>query len=261
MPGASFHMPGVPGGSAAAAGPADPSGEQSAPIRAQQAFPADYESRSGDRLPVPGPVETRYRRERGGPRLYAELFRFRWATYLHCPQLPRFHTWGSAAPVGSRARSRTFKIRPSVRVLRCSPLKSWTIWTAPPGTGRWTISGRAHGLTWQTPAGSGRIFGGLRRHSSSLSRSSGWGPGIHGEGSCPRPEGVAFTKQRRFSDAVGLLRRAVIIFLEVGETHRAGRALVRTSSAHSLAGEPEKAISLLYRALDLIDPAASRACC
>jgi tetratricopeptide (TPR) repeat protein len=62
------------------------------------------------------------------------------------------------------------------------------------------------------------------------------------------------TKQRRLSNAVGLLRRAVTIFLEVGDTHRAGQALIKMSSAHSIAGEPEKAISLLYRAIGLIDP-------
>jgi tetratricopeptide (TPR) repeat protein len=63
------------------------------------------------------------------------------------------------------------------------------------------------------------------------------------------------TKQRRFSQALGLLRRSVAIFLELGEKHRAGRALVKMSTVHSLAGEPEKAIFLLYRALMLIDPA------
>jgi tetratricopeptide (TPR) repeat protein len=63
------------------------------------------------------------------------------------------------------------------------------------------------------------------------------------------------TKQRRFSRALGFLRRSVAIFREVGETHRAGRALVKMSSVHSVAGEPEKGISLLYRALELIDPA------
>jgi tetratricopeptide (TPR) repeat protein len=63
------------------------------------------------------------------------------------------------------------------------------------------------------------------------------------------------TQQRRFSTALGLLGRSVAIFLDVGETHRAGRSLVKMSTVHSVGGEPEKAISLLHRALKLIDPA------
>jgi tetratricopeptide (TPR) repeat protein len=63
------------------------------------------------------------------------------------------------------------------------------------------------------------------------------------------------TKQRRFPKALSLLCRAVTIFRELGETHRAGRALVKMSSVHSFAGEPQKAIALLYQAIKLIDPA------
>jgi tetratricopeptide (TPR) repeat protein len=63
------------------------------------------------------------------------------------------------------------------------------------------------------------------------------------------------TKQRRFPKALSLLGRAWTIFRELGETHRAGRALVKMSSVHSFAGEPKRAISLLYQAIKLIDPA------
>jgi len=63
------------------------------------------------------------------------------------------------------------------------------------------------------------------------------------------------TKQGRFSKALGLLRRSVAIFLELGEKHRAGRVLVGMASVHAFAGESEQAIFLLYRALPLIDPA------
>jgi tetratricopeptide (TPR) repeat protein len=62
------------------------------------------------------------------------------------------------------------------------------------------------------------------------------------------------TKQRRFSRALSHLRRSVAIFLELGETHRAGRALVKMSTVHALAGELERAIFLLHQALRLIDP-------
>ncbi len=63
------------------------------------------------------------------------------------------------------------------------------------------------------------------------------------------------TKRGQFPKALGLLRRAMAIFLEVDETHRAGRALVKMSMAHAMSGAPEKGIPLLYRALTLIDAA------
>jgi tetratricopeptide (TPR) repeat protein len=61
--------------------------------------------------------------------------------------------------------------------------------------------------------------------------------------------------QRRFGKALHLLRRASGIFLEIGERHRAGRVRVKMSTVHHFAGETEKAIPLLYEALELIDPA------
>lgn len=60
--------------------------------------------------------------------------------------------------------------------------------------------------------------------------------------------------QRRFDAALSLLRRAYSIFLRFGERHRAGRTLVKMSTVHRYAGSPERAIPLLYKALDLIDP-------
>lgn len=60
--------------------------------------------------------------------------------------------------------------------------------------------------------------------------------------------------QRRFDDAKRLLRRAVSIFSDLGEKHRAGRCLVNLSTVHSCAGEPEQAIPLLSDAVRWIDP-------
>ena len=60
--------------------------------------------------------------------------------------------------------------------------------------------------------------------------------------------------QRRFDDALKLLRRAVGIFSQYGHPHRAGRSLVNMSSVHYFLGKPEEGIPLLYRALSLIDP-------
>jgi tetratricopeptide (TPR) repeat protein len=59
--------------------------------------------------------------------------------------------------------------------------------------------------------------------------------------------------QRRFAQALRLLQRAVGIFLEYGDTHRAGRALLNLGNVHHAAGTPEEGIPLLYRATELID--------
>lgn len=61
--------------------------------------------------------------------------------------------------------------------------------------------------------------------------------------------------QRRFPEAMRLLNRALVLFLSIGDRHRAGRTLISMDNVHHRAGQPEKGIPLLYRALDLIDPA------
>ncbi len=60
--------------------------------------------------------------------------------------------------------------------------------------------------------------------------------------------------QRRFDDAFRRLRRSVSLFLQLGERHRAGRALVNLATVHQYAGQPERSIPLLHQALELIDP-------
>lgn len=59
---------------------------------------------------------------------------------------------------------------------------------------------------------------------------------------------------RRFEEAEGLLRRAITTFREIGDLHRAGRSLINLSTVHEHQGAPEKAISALYEALQLIQP-------
>jgi tetratricopeptide (TPR) repeat protein len=59
--------------------------------------------------------------------------------------------------------------------------------------------------------------------------------------------------QRRFDGATHLLMRALRVYRDVGETHRAGRVLVKLSTLHEHAGSPERAIPLLHEALTLID--------
>jgi tetratricopeptide (TPR) repeat protein len=60
--------------------------------------------------------------------------------------------------------------------------------------------------------------------------------------------------QRRFDDAFRLLQRAVAIFLEQGDQHRAGRSLVNLSAAYIFAGKPGDGIPVLHQAIGLIDP-------
>src|SRR5580693_4534222 len=59
--------------------------------------------------------------------------------------------------------------------------------------------------------------------------------------------------QRRLGSAARLWQRAFDLFLELGERHRAGRTLVSLSTVENVAGRPEHAIALLYRALELVD--------
>lgn len=59
--------------------------------------------------------------------------------------------------------------------------------------------------------------------------------------------------QRRFDDALRLIRRAVSIFLAAGERHRAGRALLNLATIHHDTGNADVSIPVLYQALELID--------
>lgn len=60
--------------------------------------------------------------------------------------------------------------------------------------------------------------------------------------------------QRRFEQAFKLLRRAVAIFLQSDQGHRAGRSLVNISTVHHYAGDPEGGIPILFQAIELVDP-------
>lgn len=60
--------------------------------------------------------------------------------------------------------------------------------------------------------------------------------------------------QRRFQESLRILRRAVEIFLEAGQRHRAGRSLVNLATVQHHSGHPDAGIPLLHQALRLIDP-------
>ncbi len=59
--------------------------------------------------------------------------------------------------------------------------------------------------------------------------------------------------RRRLGEAADVLQRAISIFQELGESHRAGAALVKMATVHRQAGEPAAAIPLLHKAMGLID--------
>jgi tetratricopeptide (TPR) repeat protein len=59
--------------------------------------------------------------------------------------------------------------------------------------------------------------------------------------------------QRRFPEALGLLRRAVRIFFRNGHWHRAGRSLIKMSTVQHCVGNLAEAIPLLFEAIKLID--------
>lgn len=62
--------------------------------------------------------------------------------------------------------------------------------------------------------------------------------------------------QYRFLDALRLLKRAISIFSELRDDHRAGRSLVNQSVVLLYSGRSEESIPVLYRAMRLIEPEA-----
>jgi tetratricopeptide (TPR) repeat protein len=204
------------------------------------------------------PIEEAYGREReGAPRLYAEIIQhpFERNTLL-IRNCPRFHTWGFCELLLHRSREQNFQdpaVGESLALLAIEILDyldPWLYGSEPLED----LRARA----WSYVGNSRRVKGDLQGAEEAFSFALSFLRMGTGE---PMEKAMLFdlkasllTKQRRFSNALGLLRRAVAIFLELGETHRAGRALVKMATAHSLSGEHEKAIFLRYRALKLIDP-------
>ena len=60
--------------------------------------------------------------------------------------------------------------------------------------------------------------------------------------------------QRRFDEAMRLLHRAIAIFLDHSDDHRAGKSLVSLAAMYSFAGQVAEAVPVLEQALALIDP-------
>jgi tetratricopeptide (TPR) repeat protein len=60
--------------------------------------------------------------------------------------------------------------------------------------------------------------------------------------------------QRQFEAALRMLRRAISIFLQEGQDHRASRSLLKLSTVYNYSGRGEECVPVLYEALALIDP-------
>jgi tetratricopeptide (TPR) repeat protein len=59
--------------------------------------------------------------------------------------------------------------------------------------------------------------------------------------------------QRRFVEALGLLDEAIEIYRKTRDHHLEGRALISQAMIHGYADTPEKAVPLLFKALEMID--------
>jgi tetratricopeptide (TPR) repeat protein len=204
-------------------------------------------------------LEAIYQRERAAaPGLYAELAQHpadrRILLVRNCS---RFHTWGFCETLLSRSQERNFEdpaLGESLALLAVEVLDHLD--PSLYGTGPLDdLRARA----WAYVANSRRVQTDLAGAEEAFTFAFSFlrlGTGEPMERALLLDlKASLLTKQRRFSQALSHLRRSVAIFLELGETHRAGRALVKMSTAHTFVGEPEKAISLLQRALKLINPA------
>ena len=67
-------------------------------------------------------------------------------------------------------------------------------------------------------------------------------------------EGSLRRDQQQFDEARRLFRRAITVFLQNDQKHKAGRSMVSLATVHHFAGNLSEAIPLLYQALDFIDP-------
>jgi tetratricopeptide (TPR) repeat protein len=227
------------------------------PFSRGQAVADDYDNALESVLTSLRSIEDSYRRERAGASsLYSELLRHpverRLFLLRNCP---RFHTWGFCELLLHRSQEKNFQDPArgeSLALLGIEVLDHLD----PVVYGSGSLED-LRARAWSYVANSRRIRSDLRGAEEAFEFAFSFlrlGTGDPMERALLLDlKASLLTKQRRISSALELLRRAVDIFLEVGDKHRAGRALVNMSLAHSMAGEPQKAISLLYQALPLID--------
>jgi len=125
---------------------------------------------------------------------------------------------------------------------------------------RWLYQLRAY--AWGHLGNARRVQGDLKSAEDAFAISDQWwGAGEEGTGDALgyRPVLLDLKASLRniqgdHSTAVELLHEAFDLYLESGETHRAGRVLVNESYVLLEKGEPDRAIPVLARAEELIDP-------
>lgn len=76
---------------------------------------------------------------------------------------------------------------------------------------------------------------------------------LHEKATCLDLKASLLRAQRRLPRAQRLLERAVSIFLDLGETHAAGRSLLNLEIVFVIAGDVQRGIPTLARALSLLD--------
>ena len=221
--------------------------------------PTNYEPALEDAAKATGSLEEIYARERAeAPGLYAELIQHpvkrRNLLVRNCP---RFRTWGFCEALLYRSREQNFQdavLGESLALLAVEVLDHLD----PASYGSEPLED-LRARAWSYVGNSRRVqtdFPGAEKAFAFAFAFLKLGTGDPLEKAMLLDLKASFlTKRGQFTKALSLLRRAMAIFLEVDETHRAGRALVKMSMAHTMDGAPEKAIPLLHQALTLIDPA------
>jgi tetratricopeptide (TPR) repeat protein len=228
------------------------------PFGRGETLPANYNPAAARATRSLGAVEDLYGRERAdAPGLYADLMQYpvgrRILLVRNCR---RFHTWGFCEILLSRSQEQNFQdpsLGESSALLAVEVLDHLepSVYGAEPLE---DLRARAWGYVGNSRRIKADLQGAEEAFTFAFSFLRLGTGGPMDRAMLLDLNASLLSKQRRFSRALSHLRRSVAIFLELGETHRAGRALVNMSTVHAVAGEPEKAIFLLYQALRLIDP-------
>jgi tetratricopeptide (TPR) repeat protein len=229
------------------------------PFGRAQARSNDYEPALENVSGSLSSIEVFYGRERAeAPGLYTELVQHPSERHiLLVRNCPRFHTWGFCELLLHRSREQNFRdpsLGESLALLAVEVLD----YLEDPLYGRRPLED-LRARAWSYVANSRRVKADFQGAEEAFSFA--WSFLKLGTGDLMEKALILdllaslLTKQRRFAKSLSSLRRSAAIFLGLGETHRAGRALVKMSTVHSLAGEPETAIALRHRALELIDTA------
>jgi tetratricopeptide (TPR) repeat protein len=229
------------------------------PLERRSTLPPDYTSVL-DRISWSvGGIESFYQKERGeSARLFSELLRHavekRPLLVRNCP---RFHTWGLCDLVLQQSREQNFQdpaLGESLALLALEILDRLD-----PACYGVEALRDLRARAWAYTANSRRVKGDLRGAEEAFALAFA---SLKQGSREPMERAIVLDlqasllrAQRRFRKSLSLLRRATKIFLELGERHRAGRALVKMFTVHHVAGNPRQALPLLYQALELIDGA------